>query len=111
LYHKRALVSYREVGDRSGEATTLNNIGSVHNDWGQYDQALSYCEQALVIRREVGDRSGEGTTLNNIGSIYRKWGQYDQALSYYLQAKAIFGLLGMAEQEEAISEAMDALPD
>ncbi|MCB0256125.1 MAG: tetratricopeptide repeat protein, partial [Anaerolineae bacterium] len=62
----QALPLYRQVGDRSGEAVTLNNIGGVYDALGEKQEALRYYEQALPLRRQVGDRSGEATTLNNI---------------------------------------------
>ncbi len=45
------LAACRETGDRSGEGTTLNNLGdSGRRAWGSLKQARSYYEQALVIR-------------------------------------------------------------
>jgi len=88
-YYNQALPISREVGDRSGEATTLNNIGLVYRSIGQPQQALEYYNQALPISREVGDRSGEATTLNNIGFVYHSIGQPQQALDYYNQALPI----------------------
>jgi tetratricopeptide (TPR) repeat protein len=54
----QALPIMRSVGDRSGEAATLNNIGLVYNSISQPQEALKYYNQALPIRREVGDRAG-----------------------------------------------------
>jgi tetratricopeptide (TPR) repeat protein len=96
-YYQQALVIAREVGDRAGEWTILNNIGSVYHYCGQYDQALENFQQALVIHREVGNRAEEGTTLNNIGSVYHYRGQYDQALQNYQQA------LVTAEEEAVLA--------
>ncbi len=87
--NEQALGIRREVGDRSGEGTTLNNLGGVYDDLGQKARALEYYEQALGIRREVGDRSGEGTTLNNLGRVYDDLGQKARALEYYEQALGI----------------------
>ena len=69
-----ALPISREVGDRSGVATTLSNIGEVYDAIGQPQKALEYYNSALPIRREVGDRSGVATTLNNIGRVYSSIG-------------------------------------
>ena len=73
-YYEQALPIFREVGDRAGEAATLNNIGGCTHDRGDYQGALGYYEQALPIRREVGDRAGEATTLNNIGVVHDRRG-------------------------------------
>jgi tetratricopeptide (TPR) repeat protein len=58
------------VGNRAGEASTLNNIGLVYDSRAQYDQALKNFQQALVIHREVGDRVGEETVVANIKSLF-----------------------------------------
>jgi tetratricopeptide (TPR) repeat protein len=89
-YFGQALAICREVGDRAGEGTTLNNLGRVYDDLGQKQQALDYYEQALAIRREVGDRAGEGTTLHNIGMIFAQSGQLDAALACVLLAKVLY---------------------
>ncbi|MBR8841073.1 MAG: tetratricopeptide repeat protein, partial [Stigonema ocellatum SAG 48.90 = DSM 106950] len=45
----------RAVGDRSLEATTLNNLGSVYNSLGEKQKALEYFNHALPLERAVGD--------------------------------------------------------
>jgi tetratricopeptide (TPR) repeat protein len=67
--YQQALVITREVGNRAGEGTTLNNIGLVYDALGQYDQALETYQQALVIHREVGNRAGEKAVIANIKSL------------------------------------------
>ena len=64
-YYNQALPITRSVGDRDGEAATLNNIGLVYNNISQPQEALKYFNQALPIRRAVGNRAGEATILNN----------------------------------------------
>ncbi|MEM9220197.1 MAG: tetratricopeptide repeat protein [Cyanobacteria bacterium P01_F01_bin.150] len=83
---EKALVLYREVGDRQSEGRTLNGLGIIADDFGQHIQALDYYQQALAISREIGDRAGEGATLNNIGLIYDNLGDAAQALDYYQQS-------------------------
>ena len=74
-YFEQALPILREVGDRAGEAVTLNNIGAVYDGLGDRQRALEYYGQALPIMREVGDRAGEAATLNNIGAVYDALGE------------------------------------
>ena len=45
------------MGDKAGEAVTLNNIGVVYNALGEKQKALDFYNQALLLRRTVGDRS------------------------------------------------------
>jgi CHAT domain-containing protein/Tfp pilus assembly protein PilF len=92
--YKEALKLSQQVGDRSGESTTLNNIGFVYSALGDKQQALRYYNQALPLRRAVGDRSGEATTLNNIGLVYSNLGEQQQALRYYNQALPLRRVVG-----------------
>ena len=66
-----ALDINRELGNKAGEALTLNNISQVYDARGDYDAALKYLEDSLKIAKEIGDKAGEATTLNNIGSSLR----------------------------------------
>jgi len=98
-YYTQALALRRVVGDRAGEATTLNNIGWVYSDLGEKQKALEYYTQALAIFRAVGNRAGEATTLYNIGAVYSDLGEKQKALEYYTQALALFRAVGNRDGE------------
>jgi tetratricopeptide (TPR) repeat protein len=102
-YYKQALAIYREVGDRGGEGTTLNNLGAVYDDLGKQQEALSYYEQALAIRREVSDRGGEGETLWNIGALYFEQGHYDVVLASLLLARGIYEEVQSPNRDSVLS--------
>jgi CHAT domain-containing protein/Tfp pilus assembly protein PilF len=84
-----ALNIYKQIGDRSGEETTLNNIGVVYDSLGEYLKALEFHQQSLAIVKEIGYRPREGRSLNNIGLVYDHLGQYPKALEIYQQSLAI----------------------
>ena len=46
-YYQRALTIRHEIGDRQGEASSLNNMGSVRYYLGDHDQALDCYHRAL----------------------------------------------------------------
>ncbi|WP_293095965.1 CHAT domain-containing tetratricopeptide repeat protein [Moorena sp. SIO3I6] len=69
------------MGQRSGEATTLNNIGGVYSALGEKQQALDYYHQSLPLRRAVGDRSGEAATLYNMAYLEKSRGNLQAALT------------------------------
>ncbi|MDB9437981.1 tetratricopeptide repeat protein, partial [Dolichospermum lemmermannii CS-548] len=83
---EEAILLLRAVGNRRGEATTLNNIGLVYDALGEKQKALDFYNQALPILRAVGDRGGEAVTLNNIGLVYDALGEKQKALDFYNQA-------------------------
>ena len=85
-FYEQALPLMRQVGDRAGEARTLNNIGVVYTALGDKHKALDFYEQALLLHRQVGDRGDEATTLNNIGAVYSDLGDKHKALDFYEQA-------------------------
>ena len=89
-----ALPLRRAVGDRNGEALTLNNIGAVYNSLGEMRKALEKFNEALPILRAIGDRSLEATTLNNIGVAYDSLGEMQKALEAHNEALPIRRAVG-----------------
>ena len=80
-YYGQALPIRREVGDRAGEAVTLNNIGVVYDGLGEPRRALEYYGQALPIMRAVGDRAREAVTRYNVAMIHRAQGELGRAVA------------------------------
>uniref|UniRef100_UPI00257C2ED6 tetratricopeptide repeat protein n=1 Tax=Thiothrix sp. TaxID=1032 RepID=UPI00257C2ED6 len=91
---KKSLAIQQEIGDKSGEGTTLNNISQIYDARGDYDTALDFLKKSLAIRQEIGDKSGEGTTLNNISQIFQARGDYDTALDFLKKSLAITQEIG-----------------
>jgi tetratricopeptide (TPR) repeat protein len=99
---QQALTRFREIGDRSGEGKTLNNLGSVYDNLGQYPKAIEFYQQALAIIREVRNHAVEGTILSNLGSVYDNLGQYPKAIEFYQQALAMIQEVGDKSGEGTI---------
>ncbi|NMG06146.1 CHAT domain-containing protein, partial [Brasilonema sp. UFV-L1] len=81
-FYNQSLPLFRAVGDRTGVAATLNNIGGVYDALGQKQQALKFYNQSLPRFRSVGDRTGVAVTLSNIGILYRDTNRPTDAISY-----------------------------
>ncbi len=75
--------SLRVAGDRTNRGISLNAIGDVYYDLGEYDSALDYYQQALALRQSIGDRYGVARTQNNLGRTHNKLGKLSQALEFY----------------------------
>jgi tetratricopeptide (TPR) repeat protein len=77
---EEALPLWQAMGDRRGEAQTLNLIGAFHFELGESQKALTYCYQALPLLRAVGDRQGEMYSLRDIGVAYRNLSELPKVL-------------------------------
>lgn len=81
-YYQQALALSQAVSDRSGEASTLINVGAVYFALGKKEKASEYYQQALPIVKAVGDRSGEAITLGWLGIVHHDQGELDEAIKY-----------------------------
>ena len=63
----RPWTSVTQLGDPSGQASALNNLGSVARSQGDYAAARQYYQQALDIRTQLGEPSGPGQRLEQPG--------------------------------------------
>jgi tetratricopeptide (TPR) repeat protein len=63
---------FHEENDRSVIASTLFNVGNIHQLKGEYEDALEKYNDALEIQKELGDRSGIAMTNAQLGVFYRE---------------------------------------
>jgi tetratricopeptide (TPR) repeat protein len=71
-------------------ATTLSNVGAIHQKRGDLDLALASFEQALEIKEALAPRSmGMASTLSHIGGVHSERGERGLALSYSERALEI----------------------
>jgi tetratricopeptide (TPR) repeat protein len=96
---KKSLAIQQEIGDKSGEGTTLNNMATTAHARGDYDTALDFLKKSLAIFEEIGDKAHVGGTLNNISQIYDARGDYDTALDFLKKSLAIQQEIGDKSSE------------
>jgi tetratricopeptide (TPR) repeat protein len=109
-FFRRSLGLSREIGDRAGEARTLNNIGTVHGAVGDYSNALTYFEQSLGINRELGNKEGELLTCYNIGINYLEQADPAKALPHLRCAVELAEEIGhgnLDEYRKKLAEVME----
>jgi tetratricopeptide (TPR) repeat protein len=92
--YETAIEIYRQVGDRLGEANTLQAIGDVLQFLDQRQAALERYETAIEIYRQVGARLGEANTLQAIGDVLQFLDQRQAALERYETAIEIYRQVG-----------------
>jgi tetratricopeptide (TPR) repeat protein len=92
--NQRALEISREIGDKSGEAIGLTNLGNYYEAQGDRVQAMECYAQALQTQQQIGLQSGEAITLFNIGYLYERLGDYDEAFDTMREAANIVEKVG-----------------
>jgi serine phosphatase RsbU (regulator of sigma subunit) len=85
---------------QKGIAASLNNIGNVYLDQGNYPEALKNYLASLEIQEEIGDKNGIASSSNNIGTIYWYQGNYPEALKNYLVSLKIKEEIGVEHPED-----------
>jgi DNA-binding SARP family transcriptional activator/predicted negative regulator of RcsB-dependent stress response len=78
----QALDLYRAAG-HAGQAMTLNDIGYCHALLGDYQQALSNCEEALPAVQQLAAPSWEAAIWDSLGYIHHHLRNHPQAVACY----------------------------
>jgi predicted ATPase/Tfp pilus assembly protein PilF len=76
---EESLSLYRELDDKDGVATALNNLANVALEQGDYHRAVSLWEESLSLSRESGNKQGTSATLNNLGQVAALLDDYARA--------------------------------
>jgi CHAT domain-containing protein/tetratricopeptide (TPR) repeat protein len=100
--NKRAGVELRGALERAEKlavrrdevATTLNNIGLVQRESGEYTKALETLGKALVIDRKLGSRWAMAYDLRNLGQTHLKMGDAAAALQQFTEAAGMAADIG-----------------
>ena len=108
-FYQQSLAIEREIGDRNGEAGSLNNLGNVYRLLGQCQEALNFYQQSLAIKREIGDCNGEATSLWNISNLYQQSGKIRQARQYKVLAARIWQSLKLPVDATPMPEILKRL--
>ena len=94
------------VGDRNGEAYSLERLAAVQGSTDTPDVALKTHQRALELHRELGDEFGEGLALNNMAYTYMDLGDFDAALR---SAEAALAFAERADWPYLLMGALDTL--
>jgi CHAT domain-containing protein len=78
-------------------ATSLNNLGALLRDHGEYAQAELFYRQALAMRQKLhpAERFPQGhpnlaVSFNNLATLFQSRGEYAQAEPFYRDALAMY---------------------
>ncbi len=117
-YYNESLAMKEEIGDKSGIATTLLNLGNIYIEKSSNpslldpektafrEKAMKYLSQSLAMNKEFDNKRNIAHALTSISMILRMQGKYNQALKNARQAYRISKKLGYLKN---IKEAADVL--
>lgn len=91
------------LGDRTGLAWQLGNVGSVHRDKEEHQAALENYSKALAIFEEQDESLGMADQYSNIGYIHARKRERETALKWFQKAKALYESLGQ-ERKASLAE-------
>jgi len=77
-------------GDETNLSKSLNNLGIVFEQLGQYPKAIDHYTQSAKIKARMGNKIGQANTYNNIAECYEYQKQRDSTIHYYLKSLVIF---------------------
>jgi len=93
-YYQRSLKISEEIGDKSGMADAIGNIGVIYAGQDDYPKALDYFQRGLKIYKQIGNIKGSATAIGSIGMIYAKQGDTTNALDYFQRSLKIYKEIG-----------------
>jgi predicted ATPase/DNA-binding CsgD family transcriptional regulator/DNA-binding XRE family transcriptional regulator len=78
-YLENVLAYQRQRGDLHEIAATLNDLGSIPYDQGDFAGAERYCRLSLDVKRELGDRREIALSMANLGCVLTQEGSFAEA--------------------------------
>jgi serine/threonine protein kinase/Flp pilus assembly protein TadD len=83
---KKALKTFHKIKDSEGYAASLNNIGNISKDKGEYRTALEYYKEALEVLITIGSKRKVAQCYNNTANAFKLCGDYDTAIKMYQES-------------------------
>lgn len=80
---------YRQLGDGFGEARTLNNLGVLAKNRGEFGKALDFYRRAEVIQHQAKNFNALADLANNMANLSRLMKDDKAAITYHLRALAL----------------------
>lgn len=101
-YYRQSLEICRQISDRRGESSSLNNLGlvSLFND--RYREAIQFFDQNLMVARQLGDRTMESISLSNLGTAKTFLHEFQEGKQHLADAMDIMRYFG-SKQDEGIA--------
>ena len=84
---REALELYRALGNRDGEAATLDRLGTALRETGNFASALDAYRASLALSEVAGSLKDAANTALNVGCLFQEWGRTDEAREHLASAR------------------------
>src|SRR5262249_7076428 len=101
---EQALSTFRDLGDRGGEAEALNETGTLHRVSGDLARAEGWHQQALELARAIASPWDQAHALAGLGRCAIAAGHTTQAQDLLRQSQEIFQRTDAAEARTVLAE-------
>ena len=91
---RESLAINREIGDRQGEADSLNGLGNMATIRGDLAEAERLHRESLAINREIGNRNAEANSMIYLGQVAEIRMDFDETERLLLESMAIHREIG-----------------
>lgn len=85
---------FQALGDRHGEASASNNLGSALRSLTRYEESISAYQHAIDLFQGLGDRFNEAMVCFNFGLALRELRRHEESIACHEKAREIFAELG-----------------
>ena len=102
--YKQALHTYRQIGDRLGEANCVRHLGDAACMQAHYAEAEKLYQQALPICRQTGDRLGEANCLRSMARLAELQHNGNLAHEASELAADIYSTIGLTAQAQLVRD-------
>ncbi|HET9425811.1 MAG TPA: tetratricopeptide repeat protein [Gemmatimonadaceae bacterium] len=93
-HYTRASRAFAEVGDVAGQAQAWHNLGMLHADRLEWDQADEAYGRSLELSEQTGNREMVGMVIMNRSEMSCAMGRYEEAVARCDAALTIFAEIG-----------------
>ncbi|MEB3121312.1 MAG: tetratricopeptide repeat protein [Snowella sp.] len=83
---QKAIALQKNLELKTDQGNSLQRLGDLYDDLGQYQLATLVYQQSLKIFREIQDKQGEANALNTLGNVYDSLGEYQKAIDLHQES-------------------------
>lgn len=92
------LSAYEKAKDTMGWMKMNNQMGVVHKQVGDLENAIYYFKESIRLSQAIGSEKWEASSLMTLGNCYKKLERFEEAEEVYLSSIAICKRIGLKRE-------------